>query len=127
MKNKWLDRRVAKPGPYLTLVLSEKELDLTVKKLTKEKLNFPISGATCFTLENNDGDLCAVIALSYKVQNHCGAIEIAGLLVHEAVHVWQAYARDVINERDPSSEQEAYAIQGISQELLAEYARRITK
>ena len=124
---KWLDRRVAKQGPYLTLVLSEKELDKAVKPLTKEKLRFPVMGATCFTLENPDGDLCAVIALSYKVQNHCDAIEIAGLLIHEAVHVWQAYARDVINEREPSSEQEAYAIQGISQELLAEYARRLSK
>ena len=127
MSFRWLDRRVAKPGPYLTLVLSEKELDSAVKRLTTEKLHFPTSGSTCFTLENNKGDLCAVIALSCNVQNHCSAIEIAGLLIHEAVHVWQAYAADSINEKYPSSEQEAYAIQGISQELLAEYARRITK
>ena len=124
---KWLDRRVAKQGPYLTLVLSEKELDKAVKPLTKEKLIFPIKGATCFTLTDPDDELCTVIALSCKVQNRCSAIEIAGLLIHEAVHVWQAYARLSIQECNPSSEQEAYAIQGISQELLAEYARRISK
>lgn len=127
MMFRWLDRRVAKQGPYLTLVLSDKELDKAIKPLTKQKLRFPVNGAICFILENHDGDLCAVIALSCKVQNHCSAIEIAGLLIHEAVHVWQAYAHDVINEKDPSSEQEAYAIQGISQELLAEYARRLGK
>jgi hypothetical protein len=127
MTFRWLNRRVAKPGPYLTLVLSEKELDAAVKRLTKEKLRFPTTGAICFTLENPNGDLCAVVALSCNVQDHCAAIEIAGLLIHEAVHVWQAYAADSIQEHHPSSEQEAYAIQGISQELLAEYARRITK
>lgn len=43
--------------------------------------------------------------------------QIAGLLVHEGVHIWQA-ARDSMGEHKPSSEFEAYAIQGISQELI---------
>ena len=51
-------------------------------------------------------------------------MEVAGLLIHEAVHVWQGYARD-LGEDNPGDEQEAYAIQSIAQELLAEFARRM--
>lgn len=50
---------------------------------------------------------------------------MAGMLIHEAVHVWQAYSANM-GETNPGDEQEAYAIQSISQELLAEYARRIS-
>ena len=51
-------------------------------------------------------------------------VEVAGLIVHEAVHVWQHYCM-MIHEHEPASEQEAYGIQSISKSLMAEYARRI--
>lgn len=122
-KPMWLDRRVAKAGPYLTLCLSKKELDKATKKLISQSLEFPKIGAVCFTFtKESTDDLCAVVALSEAARS-CNSIEIAGLLVHEAVHIWQAYAES-IGERCPAAEQEAYAIQGISQELLAEYERR---
>ena len=124
-KYKWLSRRVAKPGPYLTLVLSQEELTLALRGMTKEHVVFPTTGAVCTTLTHEKtGELCAVVSVSEDAQTRCNAIELAGLLVHEAVHVWQAYAAHM-QETAPGVEQEAYAIQGISQELLAEYARRL--
>lgn len=119
----WLDRRIAKPAPYLILCLSEKEFTKVIGKLTKQVLLFPTSGALCTTLTRPDSnELCAIVSLSKQAQGR-SAVEISGLLVHEAVHVWQAYAED-IREDSPAIEQEAYAIQSISQELLAEYERR---
>lgn len=124
-KYKWLDRRVAKLGPFLTLCLSEQELAHALRGMIKEHVSFPISGALCTTLRHDKTDeLCSIVSVSKHSQEQCNAIEMAGLLVHEAVHVWQQYAED-IGERNPGIEQEAYAIQGISQELMAEYARRM--
>jgi len=124
-KYKWLDRRIAKPGPYLTLCLTAEEVKHAAKELTDYQMEFPKWGARAF-LFPRDGtdDLCAIIALAEDSQKNNNSIEIAGMLVHEAVHVWQYYA-DGMGEMKPGDEQEAYAIQAISQELLAEYARRI--
>ncbi len=121
---KWLNRRVAKQGPYLALCLTPKEFESAGRRCGVRGLsNFPEAGAQMTLLENRTGDLCAIVAISVPAQQR-DPIEIAGLLVHEAVHVWQAHKRD-IGEEKPGDELEAYAIQGISQELLAEYARRI--
>ncbi|MBJ9984439.1 hypothetical protein IAE19_03165 [Acinetobacter sp. S40] len=47
-------------------------------------------------------------------------IEVYGLLLHEAVHVWQRI-RGLMGEREPSSEFEAYSIQAIAQDLFEMY------
>ncbi|MDC4679865.1 hypothetical protein NQ804_07100 [Acinetobacter baumannii] len=44
-------------------------------------------------------------------------IEIYGLLLHEAVHVWQK-VKKLMGEKEPSSEFEAYSIQAIAQDLF---------
>lgn len=46
----------------------------------------------------------------------------ADLLVHEAMHVWRDM-REAIDEKEPSSEFEAYAMQNISAELFAAYEK----
>lgn len=82
----------------------------------------PNASATMHTLPNHEGTMACVVCIrDWKGKDPCA---VAALLVHEAVHVWQAYCRD-IGERDPGSEQEAYGIQYIAQELLAEFARRL--
>lgn len=122
---KWLDRRVSQPGPYLALCLSEDEFLAAAKHC---KIKFPEEwvtsgfGACAHHWLNDKSESVCVVCLNV---DKCGSsLEIAGLLVHEAVHVWQRYC-DSINEAKPGREQEAYAIQGISQELMMEYARRL--
>lgn len=68
------------------------------------------------------GKLTVVVCL--KGWEGRNPIEVAGLLVHEAVHVWQEYASD-IGESSPGAEQEAYAVQAVAQELMADFARQV--
>lgn len=44
-------------------------------------------------------------------------LQVYGLLLHEAVHVWQIVKRRM-GEREPSVEFEAYSIQAIAQDLF---------
>lgn len=128
MKARWLDRRIAAPGPYLALCLREAEFNGVLASLKSKAwptwIKNPHSHATTHLLVNVDGNTCAVVCMrSWEGRN---AIEVAGLLVHEAVHVWQEYC-DSIGEHSPGVEQEAYAVQAIAQELMAEFARRQKK
>ena len=126
MKLKWLNRRVAKPGPYLALCTTEAQFiqalkDCGVKERTAWVKNEG-ADATCHHLSNEKGEACAVVCIRAKADST--AIEIAGLIVHEAVHVWQEYC-ERMGETSPGREQEAYAIQGIAQELMWAYSETL--
>lgn len=125
MKTRWLDRRIAAAGPYLALCLSQQELDEAFRHLgIRERAEFLNVGADATThhVENPQKNAVCIVCLGSREGRN--AIEVAGLLVHEAVHVWQRYASS-IGEHRPGDEQEAYGIQAIAQELMAEYARRL--
>ena len=129
MKLTWLDRRVAAPGPYLTLVTSQDEFDAALRHFKMQPGTPYLSSARAdatvhFFFDNRRGESVAVVALGDTTGR--SSVEIAGLLVHEAVHIWQTH-RENIGETHPGREQEAYAVQGIAQELMAEYARRIVR
>jgi len=122
----WLDRRIAAPGPFLALCLNEDQLrqacaDLNV--VVPAFIRNSWSHATTHTFEAPSGLACIVCMRGHEERM---PVEVAGLLVHEAVHIWQQYA-DRIGESSPGTEQEAYAIQSIAQELMAEFARQIQK
>ena len=121
---KWLDRDVGAIGPYLALCLSEAEYKDALRRLKVHPDSdwCPSEGGRTWTFTRDNGHTSCVVCLSGD-GNH-GPIEIAAMLVHEAVHVWQVYAES-IGETNPGKEQEAYAIQKISQRLMAEYARRL--
>ena len=122
-KVRWLDRHIAAAGPFLALCLSEVEFAAACRHIRVQPppwIKSPQAQAMCHHFDGPRG-LCSIIC----IRDYCGrnAVEVAGLLVHEAVHVWQEYA-DCIGETSPGREQEAYAIQSIAQELMAEFARR---
>jgi hypothetical protein len=125
-KVKWLDRRIAAPGPFLTLCLDQAEFDKACShikiKNTKPFVNAGSAATTHFFHNDSKAGTVAIVCISEWAGRD--PVEVAGLLVHEAVHVWQEYA-DGIGEKSPGVEQEAYAVQAIAQELMAEFARRM--
>lgn len=126
MKNRWLDRRIAAPGPFLTLCLHESELHETLRRMKARGSAEWVphgKGAVVHHLTSPSGKASCIVCLDgWQGRN---PLEIAGLIVHESVHVWQRYCDD-IGEHSPGREQEAYAIQAIAQELMEEFSRRLT-
>jgi len=125
VKSQWLDRRIAAPGPYLALCLNERDLVSACRDLNLKPPAYFVRGehshATVHHYAAKSGIACIVCLRGYEERT---PIEVAGLLIHEAVHIWQEYAEN-IGETSPGREQEAYAIQAIAQELMAEFARRM--
>ena len=125
MKTRWLERRIARPGPFLCLCLTEAEHSAALKHLgSKEVPRWVNHGAnaTVHFHVNEDGKTVAIVCMDDWQGRD--PIEVAGMLVHESVHIWQEYCRDT-GEKNPGDEQEAYAVQIVAQELMAEFARRM--
>lgn len=124
----WLDRTLI-CGPYMALVTSDKEFGKVLKhlKIPRDGMRWiknDYSDACVTYLQNKKGKLVCVVAI--RPQKHINGIQIACLLVHEAVHIFQGWC-DRTGESNPSSEFEAYSIQSISQELMSKYHERVCK
>jgi len=124
---KWLDRDLVN-GPYIGLATTEAAFReaLAHCEVPPEKQPgdwiAPGKDARAFYLDNPKGDLVCIVAI--RVTPDVDGVQIAALLVHEAVHVWQVFA-ERIGEENPSREFEAYAIQAITQRLLQAYADQL--
>jgi len=123
---RWLGRDVGMPAPRMTLCLSEREYFKALQDLgcshIKDAWLGPNANASTHTLTKG-GHVATIVCLQDDNRN---PISTCAVLVHEAVHVWQAYTES-IGEDKPSSEFEAYGIQSISERLMIEYARRIKR
>lgn len=107
-------------GPRMALCRTPAEWLKVAKSL---KLEYPTAflseGAGAETkIITYKGALVCVICIG-STKGHTKH-EINALLVHEATHVWQQFCND-IGEKNPGAEQEAYAIQRISQNLMQEF------
>ena len=124
-KTDWRDRRIAAPGPYLCLCLDEPTFHAALDDcgLKDRPIFLATSHAHASThyAEHWDGGLLCIVTLG--PWDGRTPVEVAGLLVHEAVHVWQRYC-DRIGERHPGDEQEAYGIQAIAQELMQSFTEQ---
>lgn len=127
IKNEWLDRNVFILPLYYTLCLTKKQFRDSLKHFKirgPKSYSFQAdsgSDATCHFFKNKLGKEAAIVCLTVG-ENNTG-VEISGLLLHEAIHIWQTCMK-MIGERKPSSEFEAYGIQCIAQSLMQEYERQ---
>lgn len=70
--------------------------------------------ATTFTMK---GKTSIIVTLGADAEaDGRTRVEIAGLICHEATHIWQA-VRAAMGEKHPSIEFEAYSVQAIFQDL----------
>ncbi len=111
----WANRCLLQ-GVYLTLCLDEVSFNRVCKKLGAEDLDWHHSNhGTCYSLSDSEGKNCCIVAIrDWKKRS---LIEVHGLIVHEAMHVWQ-YTKKVMGEDAPGREIEAYAMQNITLELF---------
>lgn len=125
----WLDRSLLY-GPYIALVQSEKQFHKAMSHCRVPKaehgdwIKTPTANATMHWFDNDKGELCCIVAVREK--KGTTPIEVCGLLVHEAVHIWQTF-RERIGETRPSMEFEAYVVQAIAQGLMAAYKHKSSK
>ena len=124
----WLNRGLLLGG-YVALVTSQEEFDkaLTDIKMAEYTDAFVPNGwpACTHSFENVDGSIACIVGLNLERTAEQDSIDVAALLVHEAVHVWQQNEAAAGKLGCFGTEGEAYAIQNISTQLMTEYARRI--
>lgn len=122
----WLDRGLVN-GPHLMLCLNKKDYLRQVKSMgVHQPRDFPTgkTAASMHGMRDKEGAMACIVCLPQAVGENWEPVQVAALLVHEAVHVWQAFVED-IGESDPSDEFMAYSIQSISQRLMYSYCEQL--
>ena len=124
-KIKWLDRTLTVCAYYYCLCLSEEEFKRAWKECgiphSAPDWVSPNANATAHTLTHN-GKALAFVCLG-STEGKTG-IQVAALLCHEAVHIWQRHASYIGSFNDHGDEEEAYAIQNIAQALMESYVEK---
>lgn len=123
-KSLWLDRVLMYNPYYVALCLNEKEFKRACKdiKITKKDVPEFSRGGDFARVHffERDKNVLAIICLN---PGKYSDVEVHGLLVHEAVHIWQK-VKEYIEELNPSNEFEAYSLQNIAQILFEAYSER---
>nr|WP_312824975.1 hypothetical protein [Acinetobacter oleivorans] len=100
-----------------TLARNQLHMDLLFEDMNNVDTFLSIEGAAAQVDFYSNGAY-AVVQLGDTSERNL--IEVYGLLLHEAVHVWQK-VKKLMGEKEPSSEFEAYSIQAIAQDLFKMY------
>jgi len=124
-KPKWICRAIVESPYHIGLCINEASYLTELKRLKVPLKNqepwIPSNANACvhFFEQKKTKSLLALVCIeNRKNKDPNGTV---GLLIHEAVHIWQHIAEE-IRETKPSDEFEAYSIQAIAQRLIAAYS-----
>jgi hypothetical protein len=114
---------------HYAFVPNAREWDKVVKELDDSPDPYPThDGLTrfyerCPTTKSRPYRFVILVTINPRVDTHKNKVEVAGLIAHEATHVWQ-YMREAVNEKEkPSSELDALYIEMITRDLLSAYCK----
>lgn len=111
----WLDR--GWQPVFYGFCPSEAAWKREMRKMKVKGEAYP-GNAGCVTTFTHDGKTCCIVTLGEAAEAPGRTrVEIAGLLVHEATHVWQKVREAMNDPGQPSVEFEAYSVQAIFQGL----------
>ena len=123
----WLERNMFMGG-YLAFVTSQEEFELALAEIKYhdcEDKFVPNGWPACtHTFADVNGSIACIVGLDMERAAQEDPIDVAALLVHEAVHVWQENEKAAGKLGCFGEEGEAYSIQNISTRLMAEYVKR---
>lgn len=122
----WGHRNLISLPLYFCLCTSQKEFNKEWLGcgLPKEKIEpyvTPGKDATVVTVEHKGSIISFVGVANWEGKD---PIAICGLLVHEAMHIWQRTLQ-MMGEENPSEEFETYSVQAIASELMYLFRLRI--
>jgi hypothetical protein len=127
----WISRDLIVSPIYICLCINEKQFHKALRHLAIAKNDYPdylktphANATVHFLINNKTGKECAIICLGNT--KGIETLQIYSLLIHEAVHIWQAI-KDHIGESKPSMEFEAYSIQAICRRLMYDYKEMVNK
>lgn len=124
---RWLDRDTVL-APYMALCLNEADYMKAAKHckipMPDKWMDLDRHRGVTHTWERGGKLVCIVCLHPDSIK--ADPIEVAGVLVHEAVHVFQRLC-DSIGEDKPSREFEAYSIDNIAERLMREFVRQTAR
>lgn len=127
-KNLWLSRNLLQGG-YIGFVTSQAEFEQALKDIECTDCHEPFLPkgwpACTHHFDNVNGSIANIVAFDLAHAAKEDPIDVAALLVHEAVHVWQHNESKAGKLGCFGDEGEAYAIQNISTRLMTAYVEKI--
>ena len=126
-KDLWLERGLF-VGGYLAFVTSQEEFVEALKDIECADYTdaFVPNGwpACTHSFDNVKGSVACIVGFDMARAAEQDPIDVAALLVHEAVHVWQTNEKATGKLGCFGDEGEAYSIQNISTRLMTAYVEK---